>query len=394
MSKVLIFVSLLLVVACSHTSKELRSTSSTDSCFSLIDGFHRPLLTPLEKARAINDQAGAIKGSFAEIGAGQEVSGTFFKAKRASETIVKTISAYGKEESNRLYGDGQRFVSKGRLEAMLDVEYKAISELQDQFSEGTRTFAYANSVTTNKDAGGHGWMGIRFVPEGSNEPQTIFVHVNFNKSSVLTQHSEVGKMGVNLVHSSTVGDQHYPNRVLASLYDKVKEGVLDVDYVHFASTEMTPSHTALQMVESGMTKNVLVDESDAYVPKDMFYKKSLLIDLEDEGLSELDSIKVSQLSRVDQPLSEINEGVKVWVTKEDNLIGKLRYLDQGMGLEIFYKLKKEELNSMSESQLKSFIRSLNALRNSYKFKAPSTEGLKPEAIKLINRMGRSGLLID
>src|SRR5262250_3807215 len=62
-------------------------------------------------------------GSFAEIGAGQEVARWFLYVGGASGTVAKTISAYDKEVSDDLYGAGTRYVSKPRLEAMLDNEW-------------------------------------------------------------------------------------------------------------------------------------------------------------------------------------------------------------------------------------------------------------------------------
>jgi len=56
-------------------------------------------------------------GSFAEIGAGQEVARWFLVVGAASGTVAKSISAYDKEVSDDLYGSGSRYVSKERLEA-------------------------------------------------------------------------------------------------------------------------------------------------------------------------------------------------------------------------------------------------------------------------------------
>src|SRR5260370_31972491 len=62
-------------------------------------------------------------GSFAEIGAGQEVARWFLLVGGASGTVAKTISAYDKEVSDDLYAPGSRYVSKQRLEPMLDTEW-------------------------------------------------------------------------------------------------------------------------------------------------------------------------------------------------------------------------------------------------------------------------------
>src|SRR6202790_1893641 len=82
------------------------------------------------KALTLNLDARAF-GSFAEIGAGQEVSHWFFVVGGASATVAKTISAYDKEVSDDLYGSGSRYVSQPRLEAMMESEWKQLlAELQ------------------------------------------------------------------------------------------------------------------------------------------------------------------------------------------------------------------------------------------------------------------------
>src|ERR1700757_4364499 len=74
------------------------------------------------KALTVNLDTSSF-GSFAEIGAGQEVARWFLLVGAASGTVAKTISAYDKEVSDDLYGSGSRYVSKERLEAMLNNEW-------------------------------------------------------------------------------------------------------------------------------------------------------------------------------------------------------------------------------------------------------------------------------
>ena len=45
-----------------------------------------------------------IYGTFAEIGAGQEVARHFYRAGGASGTVAKSISAYDKNFSDQIYG--------------------------------------------------------------------------------------------------------------------------------------------------------------------------------------------------------------------------------------------------------------------------------------------------
>ena len=72
-----------------------------------------------QKALRINLDATSY-GSFAEIGAGQEVVRWFLVVGGASGTVAKSISAYDKEVSDDLYGSGARYVSRERLAAVLD----------------------------------------------------------------------------------------------------------------------------------------------------------------------------------------------------------------------------------------------------------------------------------
>ena len=51
-------------------------------------------------------------GTFAEIGAGQEVARHFFQAGGAAGTVAKTISAYDMKFSDAIYGDAGRYVSR------------------------------------------------------------------------------------------------------------------------------------------------------------------------------------------------------------------------------------------------------------------------------------------
>jgi hypothetical protein len=74
------------------------------------------------KALTLNLDA-TIFGTFAEIGAGQEVARCFLQVGAASMTVAKSISAYDKAVSDHLYGQGTRYVSRRRLEAMLDREW-------------------------------------------------------------------------------------------------------------------------------------------------------------------------------------------------------------------------------------------------------------------------------
>src|ERR1700722_12192705 len=100
------------------------------------------------KALAINLQA-SYYGTFAEIGAGQEVARWFLSAGAASGTVAQTISAYDKTVSDDIYGAGTRYVSRERLLAMLDHEYQLLlARLAKERGAHTRFFAFADTIAT------------------------------------------------------------------------------------------------------------------------------------------------------------------------------------------------------------------------------------------------------
>src|SRR5213075_2311044 len=77
-------------------------------------------------------------GSFAEIGAGQEVVRWFFRVGGAAGTVAKSMSAYDMQVSDAIYGMAKRYVSRERLQAMLDLEFRLnIERLGDQRGDTT-----------------------------------------------------------------------------------------------------------------------------------------------------------------------------------------------------------------------------------------------------------------
>ncbi len=105
-------------------------------------------------------------GTFAEIGAGQEVARWFFRVGAAAGTIAKSISAYDMTVSDAIYGHTGRYVSRARVERMLDYEYQLMVErLSAKRGGDTRFFAFSNTVVAKsftRKENFHGWMGIRF----------------------------------------------------------------------------------------------------------------------------------------------------------------------------------------------------------------------------------------
>src|SRR5262252_11186947 len=104
-----------------------------------------------QKALRINLDAKRY-GTFAEIGAGQEVARCFFRAGGAAGTVAKTISAYDMSVSDAIYGPAERYVSRQRLQAMLQYEYDLLLQrLKEKRGAATSCFVFANTVATRRE---------------------------------------------------------------------------------------------------------------------------------------------------------------------------------------------------------------------------------------------------
>ena len=158
-----------------------------------------------QKALSLNLD-GTIFGSFAEIGAGQEVARWFLFVGGASGTVAKTISAYDKEVSDQIYGAGTRYVSRPRLQAMLESEWEQLlAQLQATRGANTKFFAFVDTISARNYAGTndcHGWVGLRFLRQPGEAPNDVILHINLLDPSNTLQQEAVGILGVNLIYAA------------------------------------------------------------------------------------------------------------------------------------------------------------------------------------------------
>src|SRR6476646_10014831 len=176
-----------------------------------------------EKALHINLDSTKY-GTFAEIGAGQEVARRFFRVGGAAGTIAKAMSAYDMTFSDAIYGQSDRYVSRQRLKTMLDHEYGLLIErLDGKRGDKTQFFVFADTVATrsySRKEDGHGWLGIRFQNEAKGPASDITIHVRLTDGESEQQQEALGIIGVNLVHGALY--QHAdPSALIASLLDGV-----------------------------------------------------------------------------------------------------------------------------------------------------------------------------
>ncbi len=245
----------------------------------------REILENKRKALKINlDEA--IYGTFAEIGAGQEVARNFFTAGAASGTIAKTMSAYDMVFSNSIYGaeESGRYVSESRLDKMIRHEFGLLSErLHGPQYENKTFFAFADTVTTlnfNKTNDPHGWLGIRFQLTPGGEPNDIVFHVRLLDSDSNLQQNVLGVLGVNLVYAA----YYYTDDLQAmieSLVDNLSVGSVEIDLISISGPQFKNANDRLvnlYLIAKGFSGAAIFDpKGEARQSKDVLYKKDVMI---------------------------------------------------------------------------------------------------------------------
>src|SRR5215475_7114799 len=193
-----------------------------------IDTHHKALMLNLDPSTF---------GSFAEIGAGQEVARWFLIVGAASGTVAKTISAYDKEVSDDLYGSGSRYVSRQRLEAMLENEWaQLLKQLEESRGSHTRFFSFVDTVSARNYTGTNdpqGWIGLRFQSEPGGPANDILLHVNMRDPSNLLQQEAVGILGVNFIYAA-----FYQLATMESFFGGLAQDIvrqrIEIDFVDFS----------------------------------------------------------------------------------------------------------------------------------------------------------------
>jgi hypothetical protein len=238
-----------------------------------------------QKALAINLDP-AIYGSFAEIGAGQEVAANFFKAGASSGTIAKTMSAYDMIFSDAIYGVQQtrRYVSESRLISMLDHEYGLLIERLAALRGDTTTFfAFSDTFSAlnyHKTNEGHGWMGVRFQTEPNGEFNDVVIHVKLLDNDNILQQQAAGILGVNLIYACFYYHEIAPVFLL-SLIDNLSRDRIQIDMISFEGPDFTKVDNrlmSLHLVKFGFSDAaVFSPDGKNLQPTEALYKKHAVV---------------------------------------------------------------------------------------------------------------------
>ena len=223
-------------------------------------------------------------GTFAEIGAGQEVARRFFTVGGAAGTIAKTMSAYDMTFSDAIYGPTDRYVSRKRLGTMLDHEYDLLVKRLDAKLGGDRTFfVFADTVAARsfkQHNESHGWLGVRFQTAPRGEPNQIIIHLRMLDESNADQQEALGVIGVNLLYGAFYYSQ--PEQLISSLQENLAPGRIQVDLIKFSGPSFAKIDNRLinlQLVSQGLTDAVMFTADGEMVqPSEILYKKAILIE--------------------------------------------------------------------------------------------------------------------
>ena len=224
-------------------------------------------------------------GTFAEIGAGQEVARWFFRVGGAAGTIAKSMSAYDMTISDAIYGRSDRYVSRERLHKMLEYEYGLMIErLGAKRGVDTKFFIFADTVAARSFKGDgecHGWMGMRFQHAPQAPSSEIIIHVRMLDRENLQQQEALGIIGVNLIYGALYLHAD-PNQFVGSLMDDLTRERVEVDMIKFtgpAFDKLDNRLMSLQLVQQGLTSAAIFTANGEVVQAaELLYKKPILVE--------------------------------------------------------------------------------------------------------------------
>ena len=241
-------------------------------------------LTTQRKALAVNLDPRRY-GSFAEIGAGQEVVRWFFRVGGAAGTIAKSMSAYDMTVSDAIYGQCERYVCRKRLEDMLEHEHSLnLERLRESRGDTTAFFAFADTVSARNFKGTndcHGWMGVRFQSHPGDQDSQIIIHVRMLDTENELQQEAIGITGVNLLYGAFFLN-HEPDQLVESLLDNLSTRRIEIDMIEFsgiAFRNVDNRVMSLRLVQLGLSNAAMFSATgEVLQPSEVLYKKPILVE--------------------------------------------------------------------------------------------------------------------
>lgn len=244
----------------------------------------RPKLSTHQKALRINLDP-LRYGTFAEIGAGQEVARWFFKAGGAAGTISKSISAYDMHVSDVIYGRTGRYVSRERLRCMLDYEHRLnLERLGSTRGDKTAFFAFADTVAARNFKGTnecHGWMGVKLQAYPRDQDNQVIIHVRMLDEEATLQQEALGVVGVNLLYAAFFL-HHQPEQMLESLLDNLSTDRIEIDMIEFSGIAFRCVDNrvmSLKLVQLGLSGAAMFGPTgEVLQPSEVLRKRPIIVE--------------------------------------------------------------------------------------------------------------------
>ncbi|MDR1145820.1 MAG: TonB-dependent receptor [Verrucomicrobiales bacterium] len=237
-----------------------------------------------QKAVRIN-RDGSRYGTFAEIGAGQETARWFFRVGGAAGTVAKSMSAYDMTVSDSIYGPCERYVSRQRLNTMLDHEYNLLIErLAGSYGDTKNFFVFANTVAAkayHSDKECHGWLGVRFQKQPHAAAHDARIHVRLLDKENVQQQEALGIIGVNLLYAACYHSDDL-DQFINSLLDGLTLDRIEIDLVLVDGPDYRQLDNRIlnvELVKKGFTSAVVfAPGKQVLLAAEHIYNQPLLIE--------------------------------------------------------------------------------------------------------------------
>jgi len=187
--------------------------------------------------------------------------------------------------SDAIYGHADRYVSRGRLQAMLDREFDLdVERLGQERGDNTSFFAFADTVVARSYRGTsecHGWMGIKFQSRVNDQPSQIVMHVRMLDEEASAQQEALGIVGVNLCFGAFFLS-HVPEELVESLLDNLTTRRIEIDMLELSGIEFRNVDNrimALKLVQLGLSGAAMFGPNrEVLQPSDMLHNKAVLVE--------------------------------------------------------------------------------------------------------------------
>src|SRR4029077_20961611 len=194
-------------------------------------------------------------------------------------------SAYDMTVSDAIYGKADRYVHRGRLEAMLDHEHALnLERLAEKRGADTTFFVFADTVSARNYQGTnecHGWMGVKFQAHPRDADSEVVMHVRMLDDENGLQQEALGIVGVNLLYAAFFL-HHKPHAMLESLLDNLSTKRIEIDMVEFSGIEFRHVDNrvmSLKLVQLGLSGAAMFGPTgEVLQPSEVLRKRPILVE--------------------------------------------------------------------------------------------------------------------